>query len=134
MNMQVGVAGGGLASILPNLNQAVAKADINEAADKLKAGDIAGGIAKLEDATKALKDAGKGAEPPGQKLSLDDLLKALRDIIEQGKEQSAENAANQASQGSPAGKGAEGGQQGAVQQIVEALMQVLQQMKGGGAS
>jgi len=119
--------------------QELAKAEVGincaQAQQKLNKGDLKGAIEELTQACNALKDAGKGAEtasPPGQQLNLDDLLKQLRDIIDQGKKQSAESPANQAAQGAQSGQGAQGGQQGGIEQILQMIMELLQKLGGGG--
>lgn len=131
MSMQIGAAGDG-----GNV-QDVVKNDVSEAKSKMEHGDLSGAEAKLHEAFNALKEVGKGAEkgePPGQKLNLEELMKMLREFLDQGKKQSAEGPANQGLQGGHESKGPEAsksGQPSPVEQLVAMMMQVVQQMGGG---
>jgi hypothetical protein len=132
-----GPAGGGNAQSLAN---ETAAANIAQARDKLAGGDVEGARKELEQAVNELKDAAKGADkapPPGQQLSMEDLLKMLQQILEQGKKQSAESPANQSAEGGKGAQGAEGaqggGQGGMMEKMLEVVMEMLKQMAGGSA-
>ncbi|AEG94092.1 hypothetical protein [Ramlibacter tataouinensis] len=115
MNMKVDCAGGGTLQQLDNVE---AQANIGQALEKIKSGDMEGAKAELRQAIDALKNA--GADAPGQKLDMEELLRQLREILEQGKKQSAESPANQAGQG--------GQKNNMDPQLLQLIVQLLQQM------